>query len=76
MTDVAEPCVRCGEETAAGTFLFAGRRRIEQRGSPTRFLCEQCGEQLVASRSGKRLTDEEIRRIVDGGSAVMVTWTK
>lgn len=76
MTDASEPCVRCGEETAVGTSLFAVRRRIEQPGSIATFLCEGCGEQLAASRSAKRLTDEEVRRLVDGGSAVMVTWTK
>jgi hypothetical protein len=74
--ETTEQCVSCGEETAVGTPLFAGRRRIERPGASAAFLCEPCDERLAASRGRRSLTEEEARRVVDGGSAVMITWTK
>jgi hypothetical protein len=74
--ETAEPCVSCGEETSVGSPLFSGRRRIERPDASATFLCEPCNERLAASRGRTSLTDDEVRRVVDGGSAVMVTWTK
>jgi hypothetical protein len=73
--DASEPCLRCGDETAVGSPLFSGRRHVEHKGGSA-FLCQACDEQLAGSRRGKRLTDDEVRKLVDAGSAVAVTWTK
>jgi hypothetical protein len=73
--DASEPCLRCGDETAVGSPLFSGRRHVEHKGRSA-FLCQACDEQLAGSRRGKRLTGDEVRKLVDAGSAVAVTWTK
>jgi hypothetical protein len=75
VNEAAEPCVSCGEETAVGSPLFSGRRRIEKLPASAVFLCEVCDAQIAATRSGKPLTDDQVRRFVDGGSMAMITWT-
>jgi len=73
--DASEPCLRCGDKTAIGSPLFSGRRHVEHKGKPA-FLCEACDELLASSHRGKRLSDDDVRKLVDAGSAVAVTWTK
>ena len=68
----SEPCARCGDETAAGSVLFAGRRRVELAAGARVFFCGVCDER-VAHPSGQRLTDDEVLRAVEGGSLATIT---
>ena len=71
--DATEPCARCGEETAAGSALFSARRRVELSGGEGRaYFCGSCDRELVAS-GGQRMTDDEVRRAVEGGSLATIT---
>jgi hypothetical protein len=55
--------------------MFSGRRRIE-RGSPNAvFLCEGCDARIAATRRGKPLTDDQVRRYVEGGNFAAITWS-
>lgn len=74
MNDQAEPCVSCGENTSVGTPLFSGRRRIVRSAASAVFLCEICDEGIAATRSGKQLTDDQVRRYVDGGNFAAIAW--
>jgi hypothetical protein len=44
-----EPCIECGEDTAAGTPLFSDRFKRE-RPDRTEYLCRLCAERQHASR--------------------------
>jgi hypothetical protein len=66
--------VSCGEDTAVGTPLFSGRRRIVKSSASAVFLCEVCDERIATERSGKPLTDDQVRRYVDGGNFAAITW--
>lgn len=74
MNEVAEPCVSCGEETAVGTPLFSGRRRIVKSSASAVFLCDVCDELIASKRSGTPLTDDQVRRYVDGGNFAAIAW--
>ena len=63
MSSPAQPCVSCGEETAAGTPLYSDRRVSSAANSHPFYLCVLCAEQLVTGRLRAPLTDEERRRL-------------
>ena len=63
-------CVRCGESTAVGAPLFSDRRRVPD-GS---YLCGPCQARLAATKGRRRLTDEEVRQLVDNASMAGITW--
>ena len=70
-----EPCLSCGEETAAGSVLYSDRRVIDRDNSPRTYLCSFCAERLAASRHQKRLSDDEIRRLTNNWSAAVNAFT-
>lgn len=72
--DAIEPCLRCGEETAAGAPRFSGRRRIERSPGNALYLCPACDEEIAVARSGKPLTNDQVRRSVEAGSFAAITW--
>ena len=65
-----EPCVQCGEETAVGSVFYSDRRSIDQADGTRTYLCSLCEARLAESHHKRRLTEKEIRRIVDTYSAV------
>ena len=69
---VTEPCTSCGEETAAGSPFFSDRRVVERPGGDRAYVCSLCDQRLAEARRGTRLTDEEVRRLVDTGSLGMI----
>ena len=58
---MAQPCLSCGRDTAAGTRLFSDRR-VTRSESATLYLCGDCNERAV-SHYGRRLTDEDITKM-------------
>jgi hypothetical protein len=73
-SSVSEPCLRCGEETAAGSVFFSDRLNIEHSHGTRTYLCTLCDARIRSSRKGKRLTDEEVRDIVENGSMAAISW--
>ena len=69
---VEQPCVSCGEETAVGSIFFSDRRTIHLADDGHAFLCTLCDQRLAASRKGHRLTDDQTRRLIVGGSLAMI----
>ena len=70
-----EPCLACGEETAVGSVFFSDRLAVPRDGRATEFLCSLCSARVrTSSRSGRRLSDEEIRRSVENGTAAALAW--
>ncbi len=67
-----EPCMACGEETAAGSPFYADRRRVQRGDGTVLFLCSDC---IARATSGQRvgLTDEQARRL-DEGAAMFGVW--
>ena len=64
-----EPCESCGDDTAAGTALYAGRREATAAKGRRLFLCEPCAERVVAARRGAPMSEED-RRKLESGAAV------
>jgi hypothetical protein len=69
-----EPCLACGEETAVGSIFFSDRHGVEQSDGTRTYLCTLCDARIRSSRKGKRLTDEEVRDIVENGSMGAISW--
>jgi len=64
-----EHCESCGDETAAGTALYPGRREATDAKGRRVFLCEPCAERVVAARRGAPMSEED-RRKLESGTAV------
>ena len=77
-----EPCLGCGEETAVGSIFFSDRHTVEHSDGTRAYLCTLCDARIRSSRKGMRLTDEEVRDIVENGSwpvervEVLRRWTE
>ena len=69
-----EPCLGCGEETAVGSVFFSDRHTVEHADGTWTYLCTLCDARIRSSRRGKRLTDEEVRDIVENGSMGAISW--
>ena len=69
-----EPCLACGEETAVGSVFFSDRLAVPLDAGATAFLCSLCGARVRSSRSGRRMTDEQVRNSVANGSAAGLMW--
>jgi len=72
--NVKAPCVGCGEETAAGSVFYSDRHVIVRSDGVRSFLCSSCDANVRAARKGRRLTDEEVRAVVENGSAAALLW--
>jgi hypothetical protein len=66
----SQPCTACGLATSPGTPRFAGRRVIRPAGAmaDTAFLCASCEEELCIARGAKRLSDAELRQLIEHDS--------
>jgi hypothetical protein len=69
-----EPCIGCGEETAVGSVFFSDRHQVDRSDGSRVYLCSLCDARVRVSRKGQRLTDEELRSIVENGSMAAITW--
>jgi len=65
-----ETCVGCGESTAVGTLLFSDRRTL----SDATRLCAICNSKAAAHYGRQRLTDEQVRQLIDNWSMAGITW--
>lgn len=64
------PCAGCGESTAAGTPFYSDRRTL----SDGSYLCVLCNSQLAEARGRHALTDEEVRQLIQNGTAAAIVW--
>jgi len=70
-----EPCIGCAEETAVGSVFYSDRRVIDHRDGRRTYLCTLCDARIRSSHRGKRLTDEEVRRIIESSSRAAIAWS-
>jgi hypothetical protein len=63
-----QPCVACGDDTAAGSPLYTGRTELEMRDGQPGYLCSDCHVRITGHDRGE-LTEEDVRRLREGGSA-------
>jgi len=47
-----EPCLECGDETAAGSVFFSDRKTVEQVGGERTYRCAPCDARLRSLRHG------------------------
>lgn len=73
---VSEPCISCGEETAIGSVFFSDRHTVDHADGSRTYLCTLCDGRIRARRKGKRLTDDEVRSLVENGSIAMIAWDR
>jgi hypothetical protein len=71
---VREPCVTCGEETAAGSVFFSDRLKVTMSDGKDAFLCSLCNERIRSSNRKRRMTDEEVAEFIRNGNAAGLTW--
>ena len=69
-----EPCASCGEETAAGSVFYSDRHTIEHADGRRSYLCSLCDSRLRASKRGTRLTDDQVRQLVENGNLIATAW--
>ena len=65
-----DACAGCGESTAVGTVHFSDRRTLPDG---TR-VCATCDAMAAAHHGRQRLTDEEVRQLINNGSMADITW--
>jgi len=70
-----EPCVSCGEETAAGSVFFSDRLEIPRDGQPDGFLCSACNARIRAAHKPQQWTDADVATFVRNASAADITWS-
>ena len=73
--DVDQHCVGCGRPTAAGHSRFADRRAVENADGTRSYLCGMCGATAAANRGKEQLSDQELRQLIENGSAAGVLWS-
>jgi hypothetical protein len=71
--NASQPCVACGDDTTAGRPRFVGRRTISGEAGSS-YLCATCDE-AVATRRGRPLTEDEVRRLVESGAMGAYVWS-
>ncbi len=69
-----EPCVACGEDTSVGSVFFSDRHVVELRDGASTFVCSLCDARMRSQHRGRRLTDDEVRQIVQDGTVIALGW--
>ena len=69
---VEEPCVGCGQETAAGSVFFSDRRDIARSDGARVYLCSECQSKAHRARKGEPLSDEDLQIIANNGMMIGV----
>ncbi len=67
-----EPCVRCLEETAAGSVFYSDRLLISRTDGGRSYLCSDCGTSARAAKMGEPLTEADLKVIADNGLMINV----
>ena len=62
-----EPCMGCGQETAAGSIFFSDRREVDVADAKRVFLCSECQSKAHMARKGQPLTDDDLRTMARNG---------
>ena len=73
-SSLREPCARCGEETASGSFFYSDRHTITHANGRRSFLCEPCDTLIRSSHHSGSMTDDEVRSYVENGSSAGIAW--
>jgi hypothetical protein len=68
-----EACLGCGEDTAVGSAFYSDRREIARSDGSAAFICTLCDQRFAASRSGRRMSDAELRSAIETGSLAMIS---
>jgi hypothetical protein len=68
-----EACAGCGEETATGSVFYSDRRQVELQEAGQAFVCSPCDQRVAASRRGKPMSDEELRKSIETGALAMIS---
>lgn len=63
-----EPCLVCGEETAAGSVFFSDRREAQLQDGTRGFLCSLCVRRLRKKHGNDIPSDA---RLVEGAAIVL-----
>ena len=60
-----QPCVSCGDETAAGSPLYPARTELQAPDGMTGFLCSDCQVRITGHDRG-RISDADVRKLREG----------
>ncbi len=66
-SNVAQPCVGCGEETAAGSVFYWDRLTIPRPDGEHAYLCSACSARARSAKRGEPLTDADLEVIASNG---------
>jgi hypothetical protein len=69
MAKQPEPCVSCGQDTAAGSLFYSDRRVLDPDGPARRYLCSSCAQAVAHGRKHISMTDKERHALEQGASA-------
>lgn len=69
---VAQPCVGCGEETAAGSVFYWDRLSIARPDGSEAYLCSACHAKARAAKRGGPLTSAGLEVIAGNGLMIGV----
>jgi hypothetical protein len=70
-----ETCTGCGEPTSVGSVFYSDRHVFRRSDGTDAFLCPSCDARIRATRSGRRLSDDEVGNLVDNASAAGILWS-
>lgn len=71
LSDAAEPCASCGEETAVGNVLYSDRHDLALAKGGRAYLCAECYQRARAAKGGE-LTDADAQAIANNGFLIGV----
>ena len=66
-SQVDEPCLACGDETAVGSPLFPERHDFDLEDGSRAHLCGECYAKARAAKGGQDLTTKDINSIANNG---------
>jgi hypothetical protein len=68
-----EPCLKCGEETAVGSYHFCDRHDVHLADGTRVYLCADCIKQIrAAGRPDESVTDPRMIEVMSMG--VIMNW--
>jgi hypothetical protein len=70
-----DPCLGCDEPTGVGSVFYSDRHRYDRSDGTTAWLCSSCDARIRATRSGRQLSDDEVRSLVENASAAGILWS-
>ncbi len=66
---IDEPCLNCGDETAAGSVRYSGRHDIKLQDGRRKYLCDECYAKARGAKGGE-LTEADLQVIGENGVMV------